>query len=86
LKRLGRKAWEKALAAVTMRLSAAIHLDDLVVGGGNAKKLSYLPTGCRIGCNANAFLGGFRMWEEEEQRRAATAPANTEIKEEARKT
>ncbi len=77
LKKLGRKTWEKLLAGVAMRLSAAIHLDDLVVGGGNAKKLTYLPTGCRVGSNANAFLGGFRMWKDEELRRAATPPVNT---------
>jgi predicted NBD/HSP70 family sugar kinase len=86
LKRLGRKTWERLLAAMATRLLAAIHLDDLVVGGGNAKKLTYLPTGCRIGNNANAFLGGFRMWKEEEQRRAAAPPANTEMKNEAQKT
>lgn len=86
LKRLGRKTWEKILAAVAMRLAAAIHLDDLAVGGGNAKKLTYLPAGCRVGSSANAFLGGFHMWKEEERRRAATPPANTEIREEPRKT
>jgi polyphosphate glucokinase len=86
LKRLGRKTWERLLAAVAMRLSAAIHLDDLVVGGGNAKKLTYLPTGCRVGSNANAFVGGFRMWKEEERRRAAAPARNAATKKEARKT
>jgi polyphosphate glucokinase len=87
MKRLGRKTWEKLLVAVAIRLSAAIHLDDLVVGGGNAKKLTLLPAGCRIGSNANAFRGGFRMWKEEELRRAATPPppAITQIRTEARK-
>jgi predicted NBD/HSP70 family sugar kinase len=86
LKRLGRKTWERLLAAVAMRLSAAIHLDDLVVGGGNAKKLTYLPTGCRVGSNANAFVGGFRMWKEEERRRAAAPARNAATKKEAHKT
>jgi polyphosphate glucokinase len=75
LKKLGRKAWERLVAATAMRLSAAIHLDDLVVGGGNAKKLTYLPTGCRVGSNANAFVGGFRMWTDAEQQGQAAAPA-----------
>ena len=37
--------------------------DVIVLGGGNVKKLKELPPGCRAGDNANAFLGGFRMWE-----------------------
>lgn len=36
---------------------------QVVLGGGNAKKLTRLPMGCRMGDNANAFLGGFRLWE-----------------------
>jgi len=38
-------------------------LDDVVIGGGNAKKLKLPPLGCRLGSNTKAFLGGFRMWE-----------------------
>ena len=84
-KKFGRKRWEKLLASLVMRLSAAIHLDDLVVGGGDAKKLTYLPAGCRIGSNANAFLGGFRMWKEEELQRAARPPVNADGGDEAYK-
>jgi polyphosphate glucokinase len=32
--------------------------------GGNRKKVARLPMGCRLGDNANALLGGFRLWEE----------------------
>ena len=46
------------------RLAAALEPDDIVLGGGNVKKLKELPPGCRAGDNANAFLGGFRLWEE----------------------
>ena len=35
----------------------------LVIGGGHAKKLKQAPPGCRLGRNANAFLGGPRMWQ-----------------------
>jgi polyphosphate glucokinase len=35
-----------------------------VLGGGNVKKLEALPPHCRAGDNANAFRGGFRLWEE----------------------
>ena len=34
----------------------------VVTGGGNAKKLKGLPPGCRAGDNANALVGGFRLW------------------------
>lgn len=45
------------------RLITALVPDDVVLGGGNVKKLKQLPAGTRAGDNANAFLGGFRMWE-----------------------
>jgi polyphosphate glucokinase len=77
LKNLGRKKWEKLVAEAAVRMTIAIHLDDLVLGGGNAKKLKDPAAGCRVGDNANAFLGGFRMWEGEEQPRPATPPAKT---------
>jgi polyphosphate glucokinase len=64
LDRLGRKKWRKRVAAITERLVSALLLDDVVLGGGNAKKLRKLPQGSRMGDNANAFLGGFRLWED----------------------
>lgn len=45
------------------RLVAALEPDEVVLGGGDVKKLKKLPKGCRAGDNANAFLGGFRLWE-----------------------
>ena len=62
LKRLGKKEWRRHVAYVVARLIDAFHPDDAVLGGGNAKKLKELPPGCRAGDNANAFLGGFRLW------------------------
>ena len=50
---------------------SALLLDEAVVGGGNAKKLKAVPPGCRIGTNANAFIGGFRMWEPAKARSSA---------------
>jgi polyphosphate glucokinase len=47
----------------------AVFPDDVVLGGGNAKKLKKLPKGCRLGNNAYAFAGGFRMWENGANRR-----------------
>ena len=47
---------------VVKRLVAALEPDDVVLGGGDVKKLKKLPHGCRVGDNANAFIGGFRLW------------------------
>ena len=64
LQRLGKKKWRKHVTYCVSRLVPALHLDDVVLGGGNAKKLKTLPEGCRAGDNANAFLGGFRLWQK----------------------
>ena len=64
LKRLGKKRWKRTVAYGVARLFEAFHPDDVVLGGGNVKKLKHLPPGCRRGANANAFLGGFRLWED----------------------
>jgi polyphosphate glucokinase len=50
------------------RFIAALEPDDTVLGGGNVTKLKVLPPQCRVGDNANAFRGGFRLWEEENAR------------------
>jgi polyphosphate glucokinase len=64
LDRRGKKKWRESVADVVARLVAALEPDDVVLGGGNVKKLKELPPGCRVGDNANAFIGGFRVWEE----------------------
>jgi polyphosphate glucokinase len=58
------------------RLIAALEPDDVVLGGGNVKQLKTLPAGCRAGDNANAFLGGFRLWERAGDRKPSS-PAKT---------
>jgi polyphosphate glucokinase len=63
LDRLGKKKWQKCVVDVVARLSAALQPDDIVLGGGNVKKLTELPPGCREGDNANAFQGAFRLWK-----------------------
>jgi len=63
LEEFGKKAWRKHVEDVVECLVAALQPDDVVLGGGNAKKLKELPPLCRLGENANAFKGGFRMWE-----------------------
>ncbi|SRR6185312_15783211 len=65
LDRLGKKKWEKNVCEVVEQLRQAMQADDVVLGGGNAKVLKNLPDGARLGNNANAFIGGFRMWQDE---------------------
>src|SRR6266545_7160969 len=60
----GKKKWRRHVADVVKRLVAAIEPDEVVLGGGNVNKLKELPSGCRVGDNANAFVGGFRLWDK----------------------
>jgi len=64
LERRGKRKWRRHVEDVVARLIAALEPDDVVLGGGNLKKLDKLPAGCRAGDNANAFIGGFRLWEK----------------------
>ncbi len=63
LQRFGKKKWRGYVADVVTRLQAALEADDVVIGGGNAKFLRSLPKGVRLGSNANAFIGGYRLWK-----------------------
>jgi len=74
LEKRGKKKWRRHVADVVASLIAALEPDDVVLGGGNVKKLKELPTGCRAGDNANAFLGGFRLWEEAAERKTPERP------------
>jgi polyphosphate glucokinase len=64
LVRLGKKEWRQCVADVVARFIEAFVAEDVVLGGGNVKYLRELPPGSRAGKNANAFVGGFRLWEE----------------------
>jgi polyphosphate glucokinase len=66
LERHGKKKWRRHVADVVALLIAALEPDDTVIGGGNVGKLEALPPHCRAGDNANAFRGGFRMWDDED--------------------
>lgn len=63
--RMGKKRWRKHVARCVELLRAALLPDYVVIGGGNAANLKELADGVRLGDNANAFLGGFRLWEKE---------------------
>jgi polyphosphate glucokinase len=73
LERLGKKKWRRAVVDVVERLRAALEPDEVVLGGGNVRRLKKLPPGCREGDNANAFKGGFRLWERKRTRKGSRA-------------
>ena len=62
LEECGKKKWRRRVADVTSRLKAALVVDEVVLGGGNAKHLRTLPPGVRRGRNLQAFSGGYRLW------------------------
>jgi polyphosphate glucokinase len=62
-KRLGRKRWEKTVHEIVDAFVAALEPDYVVIGGGLVDELADLPARARRGDNANAFKGGFRLWE-----------------------
>jgi len=63
LKRRGGKKWRQEVGKVVALLTSAVQAQDVVLGGGNARLLKKTPPGTRIGDNANAFRGGYRLWE-----------------------
>jgi predicted NBD/HSP70 family sugar kinase len=73
LKRMGKKKWRRHVEDVIERFRVALNVDDVVIGGGNAKLLKELPEGVRRGANTNAFIGGFRLWAPEPRRPRAPA-------------
>jgi polyphosphate glucokinase len=72
LEKRGKKKWRRHVEDVVELLIAVLKPDDVVLGGGNVKNLKALPKGCREGDNANAFLGGFRLWEKAGDQRRST--------------
>ena len=64
LEQHGKAKWRRYADEVVKRLVAALEPDYVVLGGGNVNNLQELPAGCQAGDNANAFTGGFRLWEK----------------------
>ncbi|HXQ49400.1 MAG TPA: ROK family protein [Thermoplasmata archaeon] len=62
LARLGRKKWQKEVYRVVELLEAALEPDEVVLGGGNVRKLDRLLPGVRRGDNREAIVGGVRLW------------------------
>jgi len=64
LERLGKKKWRKHVEIVVALLKAALQAEYVVLGGGNSRLIEKLPPDSRLGDNANAFRGGFRLWKK----------------------
>jgi len=63
MEKLGKARWRHHVMIVVDQLRKALEADYVVLGGGNSKQLKELPEGVKLGSNANAFLGGFRLWD-----------------------
>jgi polyphosphate glucokinase len=68
----GLAQWRRDVQDVVARLIAALEPEDIVLGGGDVHQLETLPPGCRAGDNADAFVGGFRLWERTRVERHAS--------------
>jgi polyphosphate glucokinase len=77
LRQRGKKEWRRHVMCGLAHLLEVFSVDDVVLGGGNARKLKDLPPGCRVGDNANAFIGGFRVWEESSDRKSSSHTTRT---------
>lgn len=76
-RKLGRKRWAKHIERIVAFLKHGLQADDVVLGGGQTKKLKKLPPGTRRGANSNAILGGCRLWpnaQRPRRRRNASRP------------
>jgi polyphosphate glucokinase len=80
LEKRGKKKWRRHVADIVRLLIAALEPDDVVIGGGNVKKLKELPPGSRAGSNVKAFVGGFRLWEKAADRRRAPGAKTRKVK------
>jgi polyphosphate glucokinase len=60
--RLGTRKWRKVVREVVDQLCAALEVDYVIVGGGNARRLKKLGPNEQLGDNDNAFVGGLRLW------------------------
>jgi predicted NBD/HSP70 family sugar kinase len=62
-KKMRKRTWRKHVLHIIDLFVAALVVDYVVLGGGNARHMKTLPAFVRLGGNENAFKGGFRLWE-----------------------
>ncbi len=76
LKRHGEKKWTRHVFDVVEQLKNALQAEYVVLGGGNAKRLTSLPEDTFLGQNENARLGGLRLWQKRVKHGKAFAAAS----------
>jgi predicted NBD/HSP70 family sugar kinase len=64
LERLGKKKWRRHVGIIVKQLRIALEAEYVVLGGGNVRLMKTPPPKTRLGDNANAFRGGFRLWDK----------------------
>ncbi|HEV8246801.1 MAG TPA: ROK family protein [Polyangiaceae bacterium] len=65
LKRVGKKEWNKRVAAAIAQLEPIFNFDTLYIGGGNTEYLKIdLPPNVRLFSNVDGMTGGIRLWED----------------------
>jgi polyphosphate glucokinase len=69
----GKKSWRKSVLDVVEKLKAALICDYVLLGGGNAKLMKYLPSHVIVGANSNAIEGGIRLWQSPDERNIVIA-------------
>ena len=100
LDRLGKTKWRRHVETVIGQLRTALEAEYVVLGGGNTRYLDLkalnspepesqeetgFPQGVKLGSNANAFRGGFRLWDDEVWKETPEAPAPAKAKPASRK-
>jgi polyphosphate glucokinase len=73
LKRLGKKCWRHYVEDVVERLIAVLEPDDVVIGGGNVKKLKKLPLGRRAGTTTTRSSADFGFGRSRAKRHVQVA-------------
>lgn len=63
LERLGEKKWTKNVFDIVEHLRDAFQIEYVVLGGGNAKRLTTLPPGTIRSEDDAAREGGFLLWQ-----------------------
>jgi len=63
LELLGQRKWKHEVIYAVRQLKRSFIADYVVLGGGNVRRLKTVPRGIEKGQNANAFLGGIRLWK-----------------------
>jgi predicted NBD/HSP70 family sugar kinase len=67
IERLGEQEWKREVIFAVTQLKKSFIVDYVVLGGGNVHRFDQLPEGIDRGKNENAFVGGLRLWEMDDQ-------------------